>query len=123
IFMTQSETGESLCLRPEFTIPVCRLHIASGKSTPRRYGYLGEVFRQRRAGGNEFLQTGIEDIGDPDPAASDARSVADALSLLETMLPGRPFTVTCGDKSVFEAVLAGLDLPPGWQKRLARAFG
>ncbi len=123
IFMTQSETGESLCLRPEFTIPVCRLHIASGKTAPRRYGYLGEVFRQRRPGGNEFYQTGIEDIGDPDLAGADARSVADALAVLGTMLPGRKFDVTCGDKSIFEAVLAGLDLPPGWRKRLARTFG
>lgn len=123
IFMTQSETGESLCLRPEFTIPVCRLHIASGKSTPRRYGYLGEVFRQRREGGNEFYQTGIEDIGDPDPAAADARSVADALAVLDALLPGSRFVVTCGDKAVFEAVLAGLDLPPGWRKRLGRTFG
>lgn len=123
IFMTQSETGESLCLRPEFTIPVCRMHIASGKAVPRRYGYLGEVFRQRRQGGNEFFQTGIEDIGDSDHAAADARSVADALAVLDTMLPCRKFLVTCGDKSAFEAVLAALGLPPGWQKRLARAFG
>ncbi|KAB2865760.1 MAG: ATP phosphoribosyltransferase regulatory subunit, partial [Bauldia sp.] len=45
IFLTESETGETLCLRPEFTIPVCRDHIASQAGTPRRYGYLGQVFR------------------------------------------------------------------------------
>src|SRR5690606_40214552 len=27
IFLTESETGASLCLRPEFTIPVCLDHI------------------------------------------------------------------------------------------------
>ena len=27
IFLTESETGETLCLRPEFTIPVCLDHI------------------------------------------------------------------------------------------------
>jgi ATP phosphoribosyltransferase regulatory subunit len=123
IFMTQSETGESLCLRPEFTIPVCRMHIASASAAPRRYCYLGEVFRQRRRGGNEFFQTGIEDIGDPNRAAADARSVADALEILALALPGRRFDVVCGDQSVFEAVLAALGLPLGWQKRLARAFG
>src|SRR3546814_3008310 len=47
IFLTESETGQSLCLRPEFTIPVCLDHIASQAGTPRRYSYLGEVFRQR----------------------------------------------------------------------------
>ena len=51
IFLTESETGEQLCLRPEFTIPVCLDHIANGAHTPARYAYLGEVFRQRRAGG------------------------------------------------------------------------
>lgn len=61
IFLTESETGQTLCLRPEFTIPVCLDHIASQAGTPRRYGYLGEVFRQRRDGGNEFFQAGIED--------------------------------------------------------------
>lgn len=123
IFMTQNERGDSLCLRPEFTIPVCRLHIASGESGHRRYCYLGEVFRQRREGGNEFFQAGIEDIGDIDHAAADARSLADALAILERALPGRAFRVVCGDQSIFEALLAGLGLPEGWQRRLARAFG
>lgn len=123
IFMTQSETGESLCLRPEFTIPVCRLHIASGKSTPRRYGYLGEVFRQRREGGAEFFQAGIEDLGSTDRPAADARSLADAHALLNTILPTEPLTMTVGDQAIFEAVLSALGLPRGLQKRLVRAFG
>ena len=123
IFLTESETGQTLCLRPEFTIPVCLDHIASRADTPRRYAYLGEVFRQRREGGNEFFQAGIEDLGETDTAAADARSVADAAALLELALPGQALTVTLGDQAVFEAVLAALGLPRGWQKRLARAFG
>lgn len=123
IFLTESESGETLCLRPEFTIPVCLDHIARRAGTPRRYSYLGEVFRQRREGGSEFLQAGIEDIGEPDIAEADARSVADAVALLEAVLPGRAFAITLGDQAVFEAVLAALGLPRGWQKRLARAFG
>ena len=34
IFLTESETGETLCLRPEFTIPVCLDHIANGAGIP-----------------------------------------------------------------------------------------
>ena len=34
IFMTESETGESLCLRPEFTIPVCLRHIETASVIP-----------------------------------------------------------------------------------------
>ncbi|UCI07224.1 ATP phosphoribosyltransferase regulatory subunit [Mesorhizobium sp. B1-1-8] len=123
IFLTESETGQTLCLRPEFTIPVCLDHIASQAGTPRRYSYLGEVFRQRREGGNEFFQAGIEDLGDRDTAAADARSLADAHALLSLTLPGRSLAITLGDQTVFEAVLAALGLPRGWRMRLARAFG
>ena len=123
IFMTESETGESLCLRPEFTIPVCLRHIETATGTPKRYAYLGEVFRQRREGGNEFYQAGIEDLGDGDVAAADARAVRDAVLVLANRLPGRPLTVTLGDQSVFEAVVAACGLPAGWQRRLIHAFG
>ena len=117
IFLTESETGESLCLRPEFTIPVCRMHIEAGETGHRRYAYLGEVFRQRREGGNEFFQTGIEDLGDPDTNSADARSLADALAMVEMLMPGRELAVSMGDQAVFEAVLAALGLPRGWQQR------
>ncbi|MGB6119134.1 MAG: ATP phosphoribosyltransferase regulatory subunit [Mesorhizobium sp.] len=123
IFLTESDRGESLCLRPEFTIPVCRDHIANRAATPRRYAYLGEVFRQRREGSNQFIQAGLEDLGDTDAARADARSISDAQALLAMALPGARFRTSIGDKSVFEAVLASLGLPRGWQKRLARAFG
>lgn len=123
IFLTESETGETLCLRPEFTIPVCLDHIASKAGTPRRYAYLGEVFRQRREGGAEFFQAGIEDLGETDTALADARSIADAYALLAAVLPGRALAVTLGDQALFEAVLAALGLPRGWRMRLARAFG
>jgi ATP phosphoribosyltransferase regulatory subunit len=123
IFLTESETGETLCLRPEFTIPVCLDHIAAQAGTPRRYGYLGEVFRQQREGANEFFQAGVEDLGEIDTAAADARSVADAHALLKRVLPEAALAVTLGDQSVFEAVLAALGLPRGWRMRLARAFG
>lgn len=123
IFLTESETGQVLCLRPEFTIPVCLDHIASQAGTPRRYAYLGSVFRQRRDGEAEFLQAGIEDLGEPVIAQADARSVADAHALLARTLPGTALSVTLGDQRVFEAVLAALGLPHGWQKRLSRTFG
>jgi len=123
IYLTENETGQSLCLRPEFTIPVCLDHISKRASTPRRYGYLGEVFRQRREGGTEFFQAGIEDLGSADRPEADARSLADAHALLTAVLPAEPLTVTVGDQAIFEAVLSALGLPRGLQKRLLRAFG
>ena len=123
IYLTENENGESLCLRPEFTIPVCLGHIAGQVGTPRRYSYLGQVFRQRRVGGNEFYQAGIEDLGEPDIAAADARAVADAEALIAGLLPRTDLAVTIGDQALFEAVVAGLGMPAGWQKRLIHAFG
>lgn len=123
IFLTESETGQSLCLRPEFTIPVCLRHIETATGTPKRYAYLGEVFRQRREGSNEFYQAGIEDLGDTGIAGADARAIGDAHAVLTRLLPGRALSVTLGDQGVFEAVVRALGLPAGWQKRLIQAFG
>lgn len=123
IFLTASETGESLCLRPEFTIPVCLRHIETAAGTPRRYAYLGTVFRQRRDGDSEFYQSGIEDLGDREHARADARVIDDACALLKALLPGMRPAVTVGDQGVFEAAIAALGVPRGWQKRLVHAFG
>lgn len=123
IFLTESEKGESLCLRPEFTIPVCLRHIETATGTPQRYAYLGQVFRQRREGESEFYQAGIEDLGDTDLASADARAISDALNSLKATLPGFGFRVTLGDQSVFESVVRALGLPEGWQKPLIHAFG
>lgn len=123
IFLTENENGDSLCLRPEFTIPVCRNHIALNAATPKRYAYLGEVFRQRRDGASEFLQAGIEDLGAADEAASDARSIADALACVKTAAPDVRFDIVLGDQAVFAALVKALGLPQGWRKKLLRAFG
>ncbi|MEX3007122.1 ATP phosphoribosyltransferase regulatory subunit [Hoeflea sp. TYP-13] len=123
IFLTESETGKSLCLRPEFTIPVCLRHIETASGTPQRYAYLGQVFRQRRDGENEFYQAGIEDLGNADIAAADAAAVRDASDTLKALVPNADLQTTLGDQTVFEAVVAALGLPDGWQTRLIRAFG
>ena len=123
IYLTENELGESLCLRPEFTIPVCLRHIETATGTPKRYAYLGEVFRQRRDGANEFYQAGIEDLGDTSVAGADARAIGDAIAVLSRVLPGRSLAVTLGDQAVFEAVVNALGLPAGWRKRLIQAFG
>ncbi|MGU3574582.1 ATP phosphoribosyltransferase regulatory subunit [Brucellaceae bacterium C25G] len=123
IFLTENENGDSLCLRPEFTIPVCRNHIALNAATPKRYAYLGEVFRQRREGASEFLQAGIEDLGATDEASSDARSIADALACVKAAAPDVKFDIVLGDQAVFAALVKALGLPQGWRKKLLRAFG
>lgn len=123
IFMTENENGDNLCLRPEFTIPVCLSYLENKMTEPRRYAYLGEVFRQNRGGSQAFYQAGIEDIGHDDQALSDGRSLFDALTLLDEIKA--PFTreILLGDHAVFEAVLAALGMSKGLQLRFLRSFG
>ena len=124
IFLTRGEGGENLCLRPDFTIPVCMRHIREGAELPRRYSYRGLVFRQRADGPAEFVQAGIEDLGDENRATADARALADALAGLEAcgVVTGA-LDIILGDQGLFEAVLRALGLPEGWQRRLIRTFG
>lgn len=123
IFMTENENGDSLCLRPEFTIPVCMKHIKTGATTPRRYAYIGEVFRQSRSGENGFYQAGIEDLGNIDEATADACALHDSLALLANISTNQNNTVLLGDQNVFAGVLQELGIVATWQKRLLRSFG
>ena len=52
LFLTADAAGEELCLRPEYTIPVCRAYLASDKAGGiAEYSYLGPVFRARAGRG------------------------------------------------------------------------
>lgn len=121
IFITTNEAGEDLCLRPEFTIPVCLQHLAS-KREKTRYGYVGTVFRQRDEGAHEFLQAGCEDIGAKNKIAADARTLDEAALLLR-QCEVKKLHITFGDQAIFSAVLVALGLPKAWRARLLRNFG
>lgn len=123
IFLTRGEGGETLCLRPDFTIPVCLAHIEGAAGLPRRYAYNGPVFRQRRGEPAEFRQAGIENLGEENRAAADSQALAEALAALSACGLREPAAVTVGDQALFEAFLTALDLPAGWQRRLIRCFG
>ena len=46
-FLLTDAAGRELCLRPELTIPVCRLHLERGGTFPARLCYHGPAFRMR----------------------------------------------------------------------------
>ena len=53
LFLTSGASGEELCLRPEYTIPVCRAYLASNKvGRTAEYSYLGPVFVRRSRAAN-----------------------------------------------------------------------
>ncbi|MBC8751482.1 MULTISPECIES: ATP phosphoribosyltransferase regulatory subunit [Paraburkholderia] len=123
LFLTESEDQEMLCLRPEFTVPVCLEYIRSGAPNPRRYVYIDKSFCKEPSSRNGLLQAGLVDFGDSDVPTADARSISDAYALVQLMLSGRELVTVIGDQGLFEAVLAALELPRRWQKRLIRASG
>src|SRR6185295_16235181 len=60
-FVLTDPSGEELCLRPELTIPVCRLHLQSNGKFPARLSYHGPAFRVQLSQPDrpsQFLQTG-----------------------------------------------------------------
>lgn len=121
IFVTQDAGGAELCLRPEFTIPVCRHHLAHGAAGPADYSYCGPVFRLGRDEPDEFLQAGIESIGRTDVPAADAEVLGLALEGLSAL--GRSdVAVRLGDMGLLDALLDALAVPPAAKRRTLRAI-
>lgn len=122
LFVVQGEGGEEACLRPDFTIPLARIHMANGAGAGR-YIYEGKAFRVAPAGSGraeEFLQIGLEAYGGDDPPAADAEVAALAWRAAEA--GGRDdLTMILGDMALFSAFVETLSLPTALAERLKRA--
>lgn len=113
------ETGgaEPMALRPDFTLGVAELHMASGRAQAR-YAYEGAAF----TGGEpptEFLQMGVEAYG---PDAEDewpmVRAAWDA-----SCAGGRSdLSLVIGRVDMFKAFLGALNMAPSVRGRLLRAM-
>lgn len=117
-YVTQDPVGGELMLRPDFTVPVVRMHIAHGVE-PARYAYCGPVWRQQEPGSsrpNEYLQAGFELFGAPDPAAADAEVFALFRGLAGEAAP----VVETGDMGVLAGLVDGLRTAPHRRAALRR---
>lgn len=120
--------GAELCLRPDITVPVARLHLSRNPAADRlaRYCYNGPAFRYQPAGAGaahprEFRQAGLELLGAADRAAADAEVVVLTLRALEAAsLQG--YSVRIGDIAIVASLLDALDMPPRWRRRLMDRF-
>jgi len=118
LFLTSGPDGAELCLRPDYTIPVCLAHLgASPAAKETRYSYLGPVFRAP----GEFWQTGLESFGRRDIEAADAEILALALEGAEAAGSG-PLKVRFGDARLFDEVIGALKLPAYWRRRVRRGL-
>ena len=120
--------GAELCLRPDLTVPTCRLHIArnADPATPAKYCYNGPAFRFQPQGADEthpreFRQVGIERFGDTAREAAEAETIALIISALNNA-GLKDWSLRLGDLGLFRAVLDAAQLPARWQTRLGAAF-
>ena len=115
---------EEQALRPDFTIPVTRVHIASG-AREGRYLYEGKAFRAHAAAfktETEFPQIGVESFGPAqEPAVEDAAVAALAWGAA-TLGGRRDLSIQLGDVGLFRAFLIALKLPETTRDRLVRVF-
>lgn len=122
MYLTTAPDGDEFCLRPDLTIPVSRDYLASSVAgKPAGYCYLGPVFRHRSDAPAEFLQAGIESFGRADKAAADAEMLSLGLEATAHYGVTAP-AIHIGDVALFASLIAGLDLPPAWKRRLIKDF-
>lgn len=122
LFVTQGSSGQELCLRPEFTLPIVKAHLAhSDQPAQVAYSYVGNVFRQRDDASEEFLQAGVELIGGNRLAREKQliRFALDALAIFDVTHP----RIRIGDVALFETLLAKADMPAPWRPRIRHRFG
>jgi ATP phosphoribosyltransferase regulatory subunit len=116
--------GAELCLRPDLTVPTCRLHLERhpAANVPARYCYSGSAFRYQpadadRAHPREFRQAGIESFAASDRERDDAAVlVLTVAALREAGL--RDVRLQLGDLGLFAALINALPMPERWRSRL-----
>jgi ATP phosphoribosyltransferase regulatory subunit len=123
LFVVQADGIDEACLRPDFTIPVALAHMASGAQSAV-YRYEGKAFRVAPPGSGrseEFLQIGLEVLGDDRPSTRDAELLT--LAWRAAQAGGRgDLWIELGDVSLFSAFVDALGLAPSLAARLKRAF-
>jgi ATP phosphoribosyltransferase regulatory subunit len=123
LFVTQTEDGADLCLRPEFTIPAALAYLKSGVIGRRvDQVFAGPVFRHRPGETGEFTQVSIESIGRTDREAADADILAETFNAAAEAIAREP-VISIGDLGLFTALLEALALDAPSSRKLALALG
>lgn len=120
--------GAELCLRPDITVPACRLFL---ERHPRadvkaRYCYNGPTFRFQPAGAGathprEFRQAGLELFGETAKDKADAEILSVVMTALRAAGLEKKKLRIC-DVGLFQALLAALPMPDRWRRRLRHRF-
>jgi ATP phosphoribosyltransferase regulatory subunit len=125
LYLTSDISGAEYCLRPEYTIPVCRDYLASPLAGQKAsFSYCGPVFRYRAGRPSEFIQAGLESFGRTDKEAADAEILALALEAVskvgQRQDQAQNLELRIADAGLFFSLLDALDLSPQWRRRILR---
>lgn len=106
-YITTDPLHGEMMLRPDFTVPLVRMHMEN-RADPARYAYSGKVFRKqedlsRRAA--EYHQVGFELFDGQDAARADA----EVFCLFSDVLSDLPLRAVTGDMGILLAAVRGLD--------------
>ena len=120
--------GSELCLRPDLTVPTCRLHLERHPeaNVQARYCYNGPAFRYQPAGASaahprEFRQAGIECFGETRREEAEVEVLS--LILQAVRAAGlESFGLRIGDLGLFHALLDAIEMPERWRGRLRHQF-
>jgi ATP phosphoribosyltransferase regulatory subunit len=123
-FVLNDASGAELCLRPDLTIPVCRMFLEGGAKGPARFAYHGPAFRMQTVDPTrqaQFLQTGVECLGEAKRDAADKEVLELAIEGVRAAGLSK-FSVQLGDVGIFSGLIDALDIPLLWRTRLKRHF-
>ncbi len=122
-FVFDGTGSGDLCLRPDLTLAICRLHLEQcAAEAEARYIASGPVFRRPVTGEDrapQFMQIGIECFGGDDPARIEAEIFARTQAAL--MEAGcRNLAVATGDLGILFSMIDAAPIPDRWRARLKR---
>ena len=105
-YVTSDPLKGEMMLRPDFTVPVVKMHMADG-AEPARYCYLGEVFRKQERRSDrqaEFFQVGYEVFDRENPSRADA----EVFALFAASLAPLNLRAATGDIGILLSAIHGL---------------
>ncbi|NDV02160.1 ATP phosphoribosyltransferase regulatory subunit [Pseudoroseicyclus tamaricis] len=116
-YVTSDPLRGEMMLRPDFTVPLVRAHMESGRAEAR-YTYSGEVFRRQEeetGRPSEYIQVGYEVFGGTFPEAD-----AEVFATLHSALEGLELRAVTGDIGLIVAAVAGLNTIEARKRALLR---
>ena len=123
MYLTTAPGGGEFCLRPDLTIPVSRDYLASpAAGKPAGFCYLGPVFRHRSDGAGRIPAGRHRILRPPRQGGGRRRDAVARAGGDRALRAGERPTSRSATSRCSPALIAGLDLPPAWKRRLIKDF-